>query len=102
MRFSAVTALCAAPLALAGSLQSGLEARQAVGVEVNGQPVSGSQTIQGAANGNNNIQIQGASGSSLTEVIIIWVNNGGNAATQTINTAFSTAGSASLATHSVR
>jgi len=33
MRFSAVAALCAAPLALAGTLQSDLAARGAVGIE---------------------------------------------------------------------
>lgn len=35
MRFSAITALCAAPLALAGTLQADLVARGAVDTELN-------------------------------------------------------------------
>lgn len=89
MRFSAVATLCAAPLALAGSLQANLERREAVNVQV-------SQNV-----GSNPLVVQ-AAGGSATEIIIIWVNNGGGAATQTINqpvtvTTTVTAGAATVA-----
>jgi len=66
MRFSAVAALCAAPLALAGTLQADLAAR-GVGIE------------EGLNSGNVVLQ-----SSSITEVIIIWVNNGGGSPTTTV------------------
>ncbi|KAF4618118.1 hypothetical protein G7Y89_g14991 [Cudoniella acicularis] len=83
MRFSAALALCAAPLALAGSLQADLARRGSVGVEVQ-QSGSSKDTTQ------------------ITEIIVIWVNNGGNSQTSTVNSAASvSAGSAAAATHQV-
>jgi len=92
MRFSAVTALCAAPLALAGTLQADLAARGAVGIEEGLSVESSSTESQGkdvgksSSNGNNrnsgNVVLQ--SSSSITEVIIIWVNNGGGSPTTTV------------------
>lgn len=99
MRFSAVTALCAAPLALAGTLQSELVARGEVGLEESGL-LGGNVIVDQPI-----VQI--------TEVIIIWSNSGGGAPTQTINEPSSfalttttsngveTVASAAAATHSV-
>jgi hypothetical protein len=79
MRFSTIAALCAAPLALAGTLK----AERNVDVEIS----------------------QSGGGSSVDEVIIIWVNEGGGAATQTVtNTVTVTDASGTsvaAATHSV-
>jgi len=105
MRFSATLALCAAPLALAGSLQVDLMKRGAVGVEVASSSNSGSgvskKGSENGKSGGNNIQISQSS-TSVTEVIVIWVNNGGNAATSTVNSMANvgTAGAAA-ATHTV-
>jgi len=90
MRFSAVAALCAAPLALASSLQADLVARGALNAEKRNTVI---------------VQESGNSGSSTTEVIIVWVNNGGaGQATQTINSALSAIASSTIAaaaTHTV-
>jgi hypothetical protein len=88
---SSVLALCAAPLALAGTLQDALVGRQAVGVEVQ---------QSGGSSGKSNV---GGSSTSITEVIIIWVNNGGNSQTSTMNSAMAVAGTAaaSMQTHTV-
>jgi len=91
MRFSAVAALCAAPLALAGSLQADLVARGAVGVEA-------------SVDSGNNFVVEASGSTSITEVIIIWVNNGGGAATSTVNAQSTFANAAppgAAATHSV-
>jgi len=90
MRFSAIAALCVAPLALATSLQADLVARGAVSAEAN-------------SNAGNTVVVQESGLTSTTEVIIIWVNNGGGAATQTINSAQTTIGSSTIsaATHEV-
>lgn len=90
MRFSAALSLCAAPLALAGTLQADLVERGAVGVEVATEGKSGS-----------NVAISQSS-TQVTEVIVIWVNDGGNSATSTVNSmqALGTA-SAAAATHTV-
>jgi hypothetical protein len=92
MRFSAVAALCAAPLALAGTLQSDLAARGAVGIEEGLSVESSSEESHGgkdisksSSNGDNrnsgNVVLES---SSITEVIIIWVNNGGGSPTTTV------------------
>jgi hypothetical protein len=79
MRFSTIAALCVAPLALAKTLK----AEQNVDVQIS----------------------QSGGGSSVDEVIIIWVNEGGGAATQTVtNTVTVTDASGTsvaAATHSV-
>lgn len=89
MRFSAAATLFAAPLALAGSLQADLVARGAMGSE--------SVKADNVA-----VEVSGVSSGSTTEVIIIWVNNGGGAATQTVNSAMSVASATqSAVTHQV-
>jgi hypothetical protein len=113
MRFSAVTALCAAPLALAGTLQADLVARGAVGVEAGVSVESSFTESQGGkdsksqSNGNNRNDggnVESQSGASITEIIIIWVNNGGGAPTSTVQAQSTIAGAAtpgSQATHTV-
>jgi hypothetical protein len=116
MRFSAVAALCAAPLALAGTLQADLIARGAVGVEAGVSVESSVTESQGEkdsksqSNGNNrndggNLAVESQSGASITEIIIIWVNNGGGAPTSTVQAQSTIAGAAappgSQATHTV-
>jgi len=89
MRFSAVAALCAAPLALAGTLQHDLAARGAAGVEMelSTREESKSNNEKGNSQKNNNndngntVLVQQ---SQVNEVIVIWFNNGGGAATQTV------------------
>jgi hypothetical protein len=113
MRFSAVAALCAAPLALAGTLQADLIARGAVGVGAGvsaesidesqgqkGQRDSKSQSYGNDKNSNGNVVVEST---SITEVIIIWVNNGGGAPTSTVQSQSTFAGAAtgSQATHNV-
>jgi len=100
MRFSAVTAFCAAPLALAGTLQQDLVARGAMGVEVgppqggpskqnnqksnsndnNNQKSNNNNNYNGGGNGNTVLIQQ----SQINEIVVIWVNNGGGAATSTV------------------
>ncbi|PSS27198.1 hypothetical protein M430DRAFT_130471 [Amorphotheca resinae ATCC 22711] len=93
MRFSAVATLCAAPLALAGTLQADLVERGAVELETG-------ISISNGKGGNSK-----SSGSSVDEIIVIWVNEGGGAATSTVtNTVTVTDASgtsAAKATHSV-
>lgn len=69
MRYSAVAALCAAPLALAGMLQAeviprGLQAREK----------------QGGGGGKEAVQLV-----STTTIIIVWVNPGGGAPTSQVH-----------------
>jgi hypothetical protein len=115
MRFSAVAALCAAPLALAGTLQADLVARGAVGIETS-VSVDGSSTefegkdhSKSKSNGDNrdsgnNVVVEASGSTSITEVIIIWVNNGGGAPTSTVNAQSTFANAAppgTAATHTV-
>lgn len=122
MRFSAVAALCVAPLVLAGTLEQSLRARGALALEVarsegpgNGDKGGAKQAVddkgdKGSQKNNNNngnvVIVQQQS----TEVILIWVNQGNGAATQTVtNTvtvtqnggAQGTGAAAAVATHSV-
>lgn len=114
MRFSAIAAMCAAPLALAGTLQADLFARGTVGSEVGlsvdtgissgGNSKSSSDDNSKSSNnyndGGNNIIIQEST--TINEVIIIWVNNGGGQATTTVTSTTTVAGAASVvATHTV-
>jgi hypothetical protein len=112
MRFSAVVALCAAPLALAGTLQADLIARGAghedgASVESSFTESQGTKDSKSQSNGNNrngggNLVVEST---SITEVIIIWVNNGGGAPTSTVQAQSTIAGAAappgSQATHTV-
>ena len=105
MRFSAITALCAAPLALASTLQADLVARGAVGLEarVPGQetPAKGSKDSSNDNKGNSgNIVLEQST--TVNEVIIIWVNNGGGAATSTVTDTVTVTSGGTAATHSVR
>ncbi|EKD13803.1 uncharacterized protein L3040_005579 [Drepanopeziza brunnea f. sp. 'multigermtubi'] len=117
MRFSAITALCAAPLVLAGSSQAELAARAAfnsgliarhrgASVEViqsSSSESSGSKSDSPESKGNSNANNNKGSAQAnthVTEVIIIWVNQGGNAPTQTLATTASVA-AAPAATHTV-
>jgi len=84
MRFSAITALCAAPLALAGTLQADLVARGAVDTELNVRTNHESSKSEGSSKGSNQVIHAGSSNAQVTEVIIIWINAGNNAATQTV------------------
>jgi len=117
MRFSAVTLLCAAPLALAGTLQQDLVARGALSLEVARSESSGDSKNSDKSNGNSqkNNDNSGKSGkngnnvvvvqqSTINEVIIIWVNNGGGAATSTVTdtvTVTQNGAAAAVATHQV-
>jgi len=103
MRFSAITALCAAPLALAGTLQADLAARGAVGLEarIPGQeiPAQGSSKDSKGSNNGGDILIQQST--TVNEVIIIWVNNGGGTATSTVTDTVTVTSGQTAATHSV-
>ena len=123
MRLSAVIAMCAAPLVLAGSsLQADLVARGTIDLEVRtdhlGEPKKevskevGKEVSKEAGKGSSggvtviNNQVTNIVQSTNTEVIIIWVNNGGGAATSTVTeTKTVTAGSggapAAIQTHNV-
>ncbi|TVY81506.1 putative GPI-anchored cupredoxin, partial [Lachnellula suecica] len=106
MRFSSALALCAAPLALAGSLQVDLMKRNAVGVQVaTSETTNVQQAEKGsnkASNNNNGADVVVTQSTSSTEVIIIWVNAGGNNPTSTVNAPAATAtAAAAAATHSV-
>ena len=104
MRFSAITALCAAPLALAGTLQADLAARGAVGLEarIPGQAASAEKGKDSKGNSDSGKDILITQSTTVNEVIIIWVNNGGGAATSTVtDTVTVTAGGAAAATHTV-
>jgi len=109
MKFSTALALCAAPLALASTLQVDLMKRGAVDVEVSQQSgSSGSQksssdskSSNNNAAANNNAAKGQQSSTSITEVIILWVNNGGSATTSSVNSA-QAVGTAAAATHTVR
>lgn len=125
MRFSAVAALCAAPLALAGTLQAELVARGAVGVEVSessgssgssgSSKSSDSQKSSSSDNSKDNSSNNNNKGNgntvlieqnTINEVVVIWVNNGGGAATSTVTDTVTVtqngAASVAAATHQVR
>lgn len=109
MRFSAITTLCAAPLALAGTLEAGLAGRglmakrEAPNVQVlQGQAGVAAAAAQGVSIGQGGaISVNAAAGVTTTEIIIVWVNNGGGAPTQTVNSAAAAAANPSSATHTV-
>lgn len=104
MRFSAITALCAAPLALAGTLQADLAARGALSLEARDQAMSGKDsskgsTSSGSSGSGSNVLIEQST--TVDEVIIIWVNNGGGAATSTVTDTKTVTAGGTAATHSV-
>lgn len=69
MRFSAIASLCAAPLALAGVLEADIIPRSGLR---RGQQVKPIHAVN-------------AVGGSATTIVIIWVNQGAGAPTQTMN-----------------
>jgi hypothetical protein len=101
MRFSTIAALCAAPFALASTLEQDLVMRGAM--------ESSDKSSEKNNNDNNNkggkdVVVAAAETVSVTQVIVIWINLGGTATTQTINTVTETvAGTAAAAatTHTV-
>jgi len=93
MKFSAITALCVAPLAMAGVLQADLVPREADGLEVRTPGY-----YKGSKSGNHIVIEQST---TVNEVIIIWVNEGGGAATSTVTNTVTVTGAAAAATHSV-
>ncbi|PBP21734.1 serine-threonine rich protein [Diplocarpon rosae] len=102
MKFPAITALCAAPLALAGSFDADLYARGTVEspLALRKEHLGGSS--RGSAGGNGNINVNIGQSTSITEVIIIWINQGGNAQTQTFATTIPVAAMpTAIATHTV-
>lgn len=104
MRFSAITALCAAPLALAGSLQADLVARGAVDSELTvrtNHESSESSKSEESSKGKEVIHAGSSGNAQVTEVIIIWINAGNNAATQTVTSTMDLAAPAAVATHTV-
>ncbi|KAL2073157.1 hypothetical protein VTL71DRAFT_10481 [Oculimacula yallundae] len=111
MRFSVITALCAAPLALAGSLQAELVSRGSVDSELNvrtehlGGPKAepAKVVVEGPGKAKEIVQAApGGKAASVTEVIIIWINAGNNAETKTVtSTVAGLAPPAAVATHTV-
>jgi hypothetical protein len=101
MRFSSALALCAAPLALAGSIQDSLVGRT-MGEQAAAPMPMESPKEAGKSSGGKNVEVVNVQQTSVTQVIVIWVNNGGGAATSTMEAAKSMAPPpASAATHSV-
>lgn len=94
MRFSTITALCAAPLALATSLEADLVIRGALDLRTEAKPA--------AKDAGKDVVIAASESVSVTQVIIIWINQGGGAATQTVTTTETIAqATAAAVTHTV-
>lgn len=85
MRFSAITALCVAPMALAGMLQAQVLPRGGL-AKRGSHPVQVVKEVKAA-------ETHG----TATTIVIIWVNQGANAPTSTVNPT----GVAPAATHTV-
>lgn len=101
MKFSTIATLCVAPLAMAGSLEVGLERRNEIIVEST-ESTTGNSNGKFSKTSNSKGNSNAAAAGSSTEVIIIWVNNGGGAPTSTVNAPAATAAAAAAAaTHSV-
>lgn len=102
MRFSVASALCVAPLALAGTLQADLFARGALGLEVRSDKAAVQEKASSAKASTSNsksgsTQVTQITQSTTEDVIIIWVNEGGGAATSTVtNTVTVTAAAAGM------
>ena len=100
--------MCAAPLALAGTLQADLVARGAVELEprVPGQEMAekgNSKDMYSKSDykGSNENNILIEQSTTVNEVVIIWVNNGGGAATSTVTDTVTVTSGGAAATHSV-
>jgi len=120
MKITTIAALCAAPLALAGTLDMDLRSRGLLqdrndiiiatessqtssskgGKDDNSKnaPPQGKVSPPG---GNNNADITTITTTGETEVILIWVNEGGGAATSTVNAAAAATANAAAATQTV-
>lgn len=117
MRFSSALALIAAPLVLAGTIQEGIVRRSPVELDVRTEAGKGADAAKsGNSNQNNNNQNNNNQGGNnvvvinqgltvtqkVTEIVIIWVNNGAGAATSTVNTPpVAAPAAAAAATHTV-
>jgi len=126
MRISSIAALCAAPLALAGTvdmdmqIRGALAARNGLNVGSEGPQSNNQKDYNSGQNGNsnngqngdkNNGQNGNNSGQNnnnavieqteTTEIIILWVNPGDGAATTTINSAAASTVAATAATTTV-
>jgi hypothetical protein len=91
MKWSAVSTLLAAPLALAGSLQADVIARNE-GKEMRGNMERGKNKYGYGSSGQTEVIVE--------QVVLIWSCNGGGQSTKTVNE-MSTMGSAPMATHTV-
>ena len=80
MRFSAISAICAAPLVLAGSLEAEVLGRRGNHMEV-GSNKNVVSVKEQSKNNNEKITIVQQTNQ---DVVIIWVNGGGGAATSTV------------------
>lgn len=110
MRTSAIAALCIAPLALAGSLDAGLRSRGKVserdglalprGYHSDGHHSSSKD--ESFSSSNDNSEISSITQVSETEVILIWLNEGGSATTNTVNSVAAATASLATQTHIVR
>jgi len=114
MKVAAVAALCAAPLAFAGSLDMNLRSRglledrnsivlgstETSEIGQGKKSHDSSKDSQQAKNNNDN-EITSIQSTDTTEVILIWVNAGADAATSTINSAAMATQNAAAATHTV-
>jgi len=91
MKVAAVAALCVAPLAFAGSLDMNLRSRGLLedrdGFILKADKGDHDSAKVGQSNGNDNSGITSITSTAETEVILIWVNEGGGAATSTVNAA---------------
>ncbi|PBP22257.1 serine-threonine rich protein [Diplocarpon rosae] len=102
MKFPAITALCAAPLALGGSFDGDLNARGTVESDLTLRKEHLGGCFKSSVGGKGNINVNIEQSTSITEVIIIWINQGGNAQTQTFATTTPVAAmSTAIATHTV-
>lgn len=108
MKFCAIAALCTAPLALAGTLQADLAARGAVEMEARraGKDMMMDSSKDGMGPQGNSRGSNSESGviieqSVTADVLIIWVNNGGGAATSTVTDTVTVTAGGTSATHSV-
>jgi len=89
MRYSAFTAVCAAPMALAGFLQADLAARGVVAPEVRSSRLAARDAPKAPAKGSDVKDSSNSNTIDITqsvnaEVIVIWVNEGAGATTSTV------------------
>jgi plastocyanin len=101
MRISAIATLCTAPLALAGSLDMDLRNRDGLVLPRHGHSSSKGESFKDFSGGNNNNEISSITQTTETEVILIWVNEGADATTTTVNSVAASTAAVATATHTV-